>query len=145
VSHFTTDLSVYFTSNFIYPAPIFHLLKCNIAGANPTIASYYARAVKIYSATSSHVCFGNKNISFARKNALVYYNADVAVVNSKVAALAPGLRRFRPFVIHVPSFYKIGPNILLTCRPLRRNQTWDSCSFAGTRAGAQDQQSEIKG
>jgi hypothetical protein len=44
-----------------------------IPGANPTIVSYSASAVKIYNATNSLVRFENKNIFFNLKNALVYY------------------------------------------------------------------------
>jgi hypothetical protein len=36
-------------------------------GPNPTIVSYNASAVKIYNATSSLVCFENKNIFFCLK------------------------------------------------------------------------------
>jgi hypothetical protein len=61
-------------------------------GANPTIASYNASAVKIYNATSSLVRFANKNIFLCIEKTLYvsYYNACVAVVNSKAVGLAPG-------------------------------------------------------
>jgi hypothetical protein len=36
----------------------------NLAGANPTIASYNASVVNSYNATGSLACFENKNISF---------------------------------------------------------------------------------
>jgi hypothetical protein len=61
------------------------------AGSNPTIASYNASAVKIYSATSSLVRFENKNIFFYFKKTLnpTRYSAGVVAVNSKVVGLAP--------------------------------------------------------
>jgi hypothetical protein len=50
-------------------------------GANLTIASYNASAVKIYNATSSLVRFESKNTFFGiSKNALAYCNAGVVVV-----------------------------------------------------------------
>jgi uncharacterized membrane protein len=60
-------------------------------GANPTIISYNACAVKIYSATSSLVQFVNKIIFFySLKNAIAYYNTDISFVNSEVVGLGPG-------------------------------------------------------
>jgi hypothetical protein len=48
------------------------------SGANPTIMSYNASAVKIYNPTSSIVRFQNKDILFYNeKNALSLYNAGV--------------------------------------------------------------------
>jgi hypothetical protein len=46
-------------------------------GANPTIVSYNASAVKIYNAKSSLVRFETKIVSTSLKNALSYYNAGV--------------------------------------------------------------------
>jgi hypothetical protein len=40
------------------------VIVTNRLRANPTIVSYNASAVKIYNATSSLVCFKNKNILF---------------------------------------------------------------------------------
>jgi hypothetical protein len=43
-------------------------------GINPTIASYYARAVKIYNATISLVHFENENIfSYFKKMLYIAY------------------------------------------------------------------------
>jgi hypothetical protein len=58
-------------------------------GANPTIVSCNASAVKIDNATGSLVRFENKIFSSILKNALAYDNADV-VANSEVVGLAPG-------------------------------------------------------
>jgi hypothetical protein len=46
-------------------------------GANRTIASYKASAVKIYNDTSSLVCFENKNILLYCENALAQFYAGV--------------------------------------------------------------------
>jgi hypothetical protein len=58
--------------------------RWRIAGANPSIVSYNASAVKIYNATNSLASFENKNIllQLQCKNALAYHNAGVVVVNS---------------------------------------------------------------
>jgi hypothetical protein len=50
------------------------------AGANPTIVSYNASAVKIYNAKSSP----GRSGKIASKNAISYYSVSVVVVNSKV-------------------------------------------------------------
>jgi hypothetical protein len=50
-------------------------------GANPTIESYSARVVKIYSTTSSLVGFENIMFYFTMKHAVAYYNAGIVVVN----------------------------------------------------------------
>jgi hypothetical protein len=52
-------------------------------GANPTIVSYNASAVKIYNATSNLVRFENKNcFQLLPKNGLAYYSAGVVALNS---------------------------------------------------------------
>jgi hypothetical protein len=70
-----------------------------VTGANPSIASYNASAVKFFNATSSQVRFENKTDSFAMKNAVA--------VDSKVVGLAPGtkwgIRRAKYLVIIVIS------------------------------------------
>jgi hypothetical protein len=53
------------------------------------IASYKASVVNVYNAAGSLARFENKNKILFRKNALAYYSAGVAAVNSKVAGLAP--------------------------------------------------------
>jgi hypothetical protein len=55
-----------------------------VIGANPTIVSYNASAVKIYNATSSLVCSENKQFFFYfEKIAVAYYIAGAVVVNFK--------------------------------------------------------------
>jgi hypothetical protein len=57
----------------------------NVSGANPTIASCTASAVKIYRATSSLARFKRKTIFFCfERSAPVYYNPGVVVFNSEV-------------------------------------------------------------
>jgi hypothetical protein len=61
-----------------------------LPGANPTIVSYSAGAVKIYSATCSQVSFENKFFSSTLKNALSYYNVGCSC-NLEVVGKAPGV------------------------------------------------------
>jgi hypothetical protein len=61
-----------------------------LPGANPTIVSYSAGAVKIYSATCSQVSFENKFFSSTLKNALSYYNVGCSC-NLEVEGKAPGV------------------------------------------------------
>jgi hypothetical protein len=57
-------------------------------GANPTIVSYKAGAVKNYNVTGSLMRFGNKNIFFYSRKPLAYYIGTTlalyTIVNSKV-------------------------------------------------------------
>jgi uncharacterized membrane protein len=57
--------------------------------------NYNASAVKIYKAKSSLVSFESKGILFYYKNALVYYNVGVGVVNLEAVGLAPGIKQFQ--------------------------------------------------
>jgi hypothetical protein len=75
-------------------------------GANPTIASYNASVVNFYNATGSLVRFENKKNSSTLKNAVACYNAGVVAVNSKVAGLAPALRKHFP---QFKFFRELGP------------------------------------
>jgi hypothetical protein len=54
--------------------------------ANPTIVSYNASAVKVYNAQSNMYikCVLKQKKNSTLKNALVYYNVGVEVVNSEV-------------------------------------------------------------
>jgi hypothetical protein len=53
------------------------VVNLEVVGLAPAIVCYNASGVKIYNATSSLVCFENKNTYFLLllKNALAYYNA----------------------------------------------------------------------
>jgi hypothetical protein len=64
-------------------------------GANPTIVSYNARAVKFFNATSSLVRFENKNVFFCFEKCSS--TAGIVVVNLKVVGLAPGQNSFLHF------------------------------------------------
>jgi hypothetical protein len=58
-------------------------------GANPTIVSYNASAVKIYDATSSLVRFGNKKYYLEKRSSLLQRWFEVV-------GLAPGLYKNDP-------------------------------------------------
>jgi hypothetical protein len=63
-------------------------------GANPTIVSYNASAVKIYNATISLVHFENKTIFYKFVMLYVaYFNASVVVVNYEFLESAPVYER----------------------------------------------------
>jgi hypothetical protein len=62
-------------------------------GANPTIASYNASGVKIF--TTHQIAYALVELFCPdSKNALAYYSAGVVVVTLKVVGLAPGITSY---------------------------------------------------
>jgi hypothetical protein len=84
----------------IAASTLFFMDRTEWPGANPTILSYNASAVKIYNTMSSLVRFGNKKIFSNLKNDLVHYNAGVL-----------GPRRHCRILYRVARWFISNPNI----------------------------------